>query len=171
MSAIDDIIAGNARYTAAGDMPSLDRSPTKHLTVVTCMDSRIDVFASLGLDLGQAHVIRNAGGIATDDVIRSLTLSQRALGTTSVAVIQHTSCGLHRLDDDDLAAELERATGARPPFAFGGFTDIDANVVESLRRLRSCAFLPHVDDIRGFVFDVATGQLREVVDRSWPSAG
>jgi carbonic anhydrase len=164
MSAIDDIVSGNARYAAAGDLPELDRFPNKHLAVVTCMDSRIDVFAALGLELGESHVIRNAGGIVTDDVLRSLTLSQRALGTTGVAVIQHTRCGVHHLVDDQFADELEQEVGERPAFTFGGFEDIDESVRTSLRRLRTCPFLPHTDDVRGFVFDVETGELREVVD-------
>jgi carbonic anhydrase len=126
------------------------------------MDARIDLFAALGLELGEVHVIRNAGGIATDDVLRSLVLSQRKLGTREVLLAHHTDCGLHGLDDEQLIAEIEAESGTRPPFTFGGFTDLDASVRESVSRVRSAVFVPHRDAVRGFVYDVATGRLREV---------
>ncbi|HEX6417928.1 MAG TPA: carbonic anhydrase [Acidimicrobiales bacterium] len=166
--AIDALVAANGRFAAdfdaarAGCDISSPR-PTRRAAVVTCMDARIDLFAALGLALGEVHVIRNAGGIVTDDVLRSLVLSQRKLGTREVLLAQHTDCGLHGLDDDALTAEVEAEAGARPPFAFGGFTDLDASVRASLACLRGAPFVPHRDAVRGFVYDVATGRLREVV--------
>lgn len=136
--------------------------PTRHTAVVTCMDARIDLFAALGLELGQVHVIRNAGGIVTDDVLRSLVLSQRKLGTREVLLAHHTDCGLFGLDDAELLAEVEEASGVRPPFAFGGFDDLDASVRASVARVRAAAYVPHRDAVRGFVYEVATGRLREI---------
>jgi carbonic anhydrase len=127
------------------------------------MDSRLDVFGALGLDLGEAHVIRNAGGIVSDDVIRSLSISQRRLGTRDIIVIQHTDCGMLTITDDGFRQELQDATGIAPGFAIESFTDLDANVRQSLARLRSSPFLAHRDRIRGFVYDVDTGKLREIV--------
>jgi carbonic anhydrase len=126
------------------------------------MDARIDLFPLLGLRLGESHIIRNAGGIATDDVLRSLALSQRKLGTTEVMVLHHTDCGLHRLDEAALLGEIEAEVGTPPPFTFGAFADLDASVRESVERVRAAEFLPHRDHVRGFVVDVATGRLREV---------
>ena len=126
------------------------------------MDSRLDVFGALGLDLGEAHVIRNAGGIVSDDVIRSLAISQRRLGTREVIIIQHTGCGMLTITDDGFRRELQDATGIAPGFAIESFTDLDANVRQSLARLRSSPFLAHKDRIRGFVYDVDTGALREI---------
>jgi carbonic anhydrase len=164
---IDELVAANDSFAASFDVTraGCDISsprPTRHTTVVTCMDARIDLFAALGLQLGEVHVIRNAGGIATDDVLRSLVLSQHKLGTREVLLAHHTDCGLYRLDDDALVDELEAESGIRPPFVFGGFTDVDASVRASVARVRSAAFLPHRDAVRGFVYDVATGRLREV---------
>lgn len=127
------------------------------------MDSRLDVFGALGLELGQAHVIRNAGGIVSDDVIRSLAISQRRLGTEAVMLIQHTDCGMLTITDDGFGAELQETTGIAPTFAIGSFRDLDANVRESLERLRTSPFLAHRDRIRGFVYDVHTRALREIV--------
>jgi carbonic anhydrase len=126
------------------------------------MDARIDLFPLLGLRLGESHIIRNAGGIVTDDVLRSLALSQRKLGTREVMVVHHTNCGLHGLDDDALLDEIEAEVGARPPFRFGAFVDLDESVRESVERVRSAPFVPHRDVVRGFVVDVATGRLRAV---------
>jgi carbonic anhydrase len=165
---IDDLLANNTafvasefRATRAGYDISSPR-PTRRTAVVTCMDARIDIFAVLGLHLGEAHVIRNAGGIVTDDVLRSLTLSQLRMGTREVLIAHHTDCGLSGLDDDAVADELEAASGRRPPFAFGGFTDLDDSVRTSVARVRAAAYVPHRDAIRGFVYEVATGRLREV---------
>lgn len=162
MAVIDDLIAANATYAATTGRRHLGAPPRRRLAVVTCMDSRIDVFGALGLDLGEAHIVRNAGGLATDDVVRSLVLSQRALGTREVMLVQHTRCGLFHLDEGALAGEMTGEVGSPPPFTFGAFTDLDANVRASVDRLRSSPWLPHREVVRGFVFDVDTGRLREV---------
>jgi carbonic anhydrase len=167
-STIDDLLANNAAFVAsqfdaarAGYDISSPR-PTRHTAVVTCMDARIDVFAVLGLHLGEVHLIRNAGGIVTDDVLRSLTLSQLRLGTREVLIAHHTDCGLSGLDDAAVADELQAASGVRPPFAFGGFSDLDDSVRTSVARVRAAPYVPHRDAVRGFVYEVATGRLREV---------
>jgi carbonic anhydrase len=168
VSVVDQVLDANARYAdtfaarAAGADISSPR-PTRHTAVVCCMDARIDLFPLLGLRLGESHIIRNAGGLATDDVLRSLALSQRKLGTREVMLVHHTDCGLSGLDEEGLLAEIEAEVGERPPFAFGAFVDLDESVRESVARVRSAAFLPHRDAVRGFVVDVATGRLREVV--------
>ena len=136
-------------------------NPQLHLAVLTCMDSRLDLFGALGLDLGEVHLIRNAGGIATDDAIRSLLLSQRLLGTTSVMVIHHTRCGLEEFEEDTLQNELEAEFGERPPFRLGAYSNIDADVRATVDALRSSLFLKGTE-IRGFVFNVDDGDLREV---------
>ena len=166
-STVDELSAANSAFAAACDpaSPGCDLSsprPTRRTAVVACMDARIDLFAALGLKLGEVHVIRNAGGIVTDDVLRSLVLSQRKLGTREVLVVHHTDCGLHGLDDDALADEIEAETGVRPPFAFGGFDDVDASVRASVARVRAAVYVPHRDVVRGFVYEVRTGRLREV---------
>ena len=162
MSVIDELVANADRYAKGFEPNDLSAAPSRHLTVVACMDARLDLFALLGLDIGDAHIIRNAGGIVTDDVVRSLALSQRTLKTTDVMVIQHTGCGLLGLDEEGLLAEMEAEHGSRPPFSFEAFDDIDANVRTSLDRLRSTPYVPHTSDVRGFVYDVTTGVLREV---------
>jgi carbonic anhydrase len=126
------------------------------------MDSRMDVFALLGLEPGDAHVLRNAGGVVTDDVIRSLAISQRVLGTTGIVLVHHTDCGMQKLDDDGFASELEAETGVRPGFAIEAFRDPDASVRESIARLQRSPFVAHTDDVAGFVFDVETGRIRRV---------
>jgi carbonic anhydrase len=133
-----------------------------HLAVVACMDARLDVYRILGLREREAHVIRNAGGIVSDDALRSLIVSQRLLGTTGIVLIHHTDCGMLTFKDDELRAALAKEVGEKPLFAFGAFDDLDADVREGLQRIRRNPFLPHKDNVRGFVFDVATGQLREV---------
>jgi carbonic anhydrase len=162
MSGADDLLANNARFVERFATGHLDVKPARKLAIVACMDSRLDVFGALGLRLGEAHVIRNAGGIVSDDVIRSLAISQRRLGTEEIVVIQHTDCGMLKITDDGFRAELLDATGIAPGFAIESFTDLDANVRQSLGRLRSSPFLAHRDRIRGFVYDVDTGELREV---------
>jgi carbonic anhydrase len=136
--------------------------PAKAITIVTCMDCRIDPLAVLGLSPGDAHVLRNAGGVVTDDVVRSLAISQRRLGTTAVRLIHHTDCGMLTLTDDSFRAELQRETGMAPPFAIESFADIEDDVRQSIQRVRSSPFLVHRDDVRGFVYDVEGGELREV---------
>ena len=136
--------------------------PAKHLAIVTCMDSRIDVFDLFGLNVGDAHVLRNAGGIITDDTLRSLVLSQRALGTREIVLVHHTDCGLQKIREDELRDRLLAETGAHPPYAFGAFDDVDAAVRRALALIKEHRFLPHRDGVRGFVYEVETGILREV---------
>jgi carbonic anhydrase len=158
---IDDLTARNEKYAATFPGPAAGR-PALHLAVVACMDSRLDVQAALGLSVGDAHVIRNAGGVVTDDVVRSLVISQRLLGTREIVLVHHTDCGMIKFTDDGLKAEIERDTGIRPPWAAEAFTDVDADVLQSIARLKASPFLPFADGIRGFVFEVETGRLREV---------
>lgn len=162
MSVITDLEDHNRDYSAAFEEQHLPTAPQLQLTIVTCMDSRIDVFAVLGLENGQAHVIRNAGGVVTDDVIRSLAISQRKLGTREIVLIHHTQCGMLTITDDGFRAELQDATGQAPTFAIESFTDLDANVRQSMARVRTSPFLAHTDSVHGYVYDVDTGALRRV---------
>ncbi|HKA66419.1 MAG TPA: carbonic anhydrase [Solirubrobacterales bacterium] len=162
MDTIDDLLANNRAFAESLPDRHLDVHPSRRLAIVTCMDSRLDVFAAFGLADGEAHVLRNAGGVITDDVIRSLAVSQRRLGTHEVMLIHHTDCGMQALTDDGFRAELMEATGVAPAFAIESFADVDANVRQSILRVRRSAFLPHRDAVRGFVYDVDTHQLREV---------
>jgi carbonic anhydrase len=157
----DRLVEANRRYAAGFSDPGMDARPVLRVAVVACMDARLDLHDALGLALGDCHTIRNAGGVVTDDVIRSLTISQRALGTRSVALIHHTGCGLESLTEE-FRHELEMEVGQRPAWAVEAFRDVDQDVRQSMRRIRTCPFLPHTDDIRGFVFDVKTGILREI---------
>jgi carbonic anhydrase len=162
MDVIDELLANNEAYSAASPHQHLDVRPQRKLAIVTCMDSRLDVFAALGLGHGEAHILRNAGGVITDDVIRSLAISQRKLGTREVMLIHHTNCGMQTITDDGFRAELQDATGVAPSFAVESFTDLDADVRQSILRVRRCSFLLHRDSVRGFVYDVDTHALREV---------
>ena len=159
---IDDLLANNAAFTARHGQRHLDIAPSRHLAVVACMDSRLDIFAALGLNEGEAHVLRNAGGAVTDDVVRSLAVSQRRLGTTEVMLIHHTDCGLQKVTDDGFRAELQRSTGMAPAFAIESFTDVDADVRQSIVRIKRSLFLEHRERVRGFVYETDTGRLREV---------
>jgi carbonic anhydrase len=159
---IDDLLGNNEAYADGLPAQHLDVKPQRQLAIVTCMDSRLNVFAALGLNDGEAHVLRNAGGVITDDVIRSLALSQRRLGTREVMLIHHTNCGVESLSDDAFRAELQEATGVAPSFAIESFDDVDADVRQSLLRVRRSDFLPHRDLVRGFVYDVDTHRLREI---------
>jgi len=159
---IDELLANNRAFADGLPTRHLDVRPSRRLAIVTCMDSRLDVFAALGLGDGQAHVLRNAGGVITDDVIRSLAVSQRRLGTRAVMLIHHTDCGMQSLTDDGFRAELQQATGVAPAFAIESFTDVDADVRQSILRVRRSAFVPHRDAVRGFVYDVDSHRLREV---------
>jgi carbonic anhydrase len=159
---VDDLLANNRAFAAGRPVEHLDVRPRRRLAVVACMDSRLNVFAALGLLDGEAHVLRNAGGVITDDVIRSLAVSQRRLGTREVMLIHHTDCGLMTLTDDGFRAELQAASGVAPAFAIESFTDLDADVRQSILRVRRSPFLPHRDAVRGFVYDVDTRLLREV---------
>lgn len=160
-SVIDRFVEANRGYAATYRDGGMDARPVERVAVVACMDARLDVHAALGLELGDCHVIRNAGGVVTDDTIRSLVISQRALGTRSVALIHHTGCGLLSITED-FRRELEEEVGIRPVWAVESFTDIDQDVRQSMARVRTSPFLPHREDVRGFVFDVRTGLLREV---------
>lgn len=162
MGIIDELVANNAAFTDKHGVRHRDVAPARQLAIVACMDSRIDIFSALGLREGDAHILRNAGGVVTDDVIRSLAISQRRLGTRSVMLIHHSDCGLQKVSDDGFRAELQRATGVAPAFAIESFTDVDEDVRQSIRRVRDSRFLAHRDDVRGFVYDVDTGRLREV---------
>lgn len=163
MGVIDDVLARNAVFAESAAPPEgMPAPPRLHLAVVTCMDARIDVYRALGLQPGDAHVLRNAGGLVTDDVLRSLVLSQRLLGTTEVMVIQHSRCGVHGLQDTELIQQLAWETGEAPSFTFGGFADLDQSVRRSLDRIRTCPWLPAARHARGFVYDVDTARLREV---------
>jgi len=162
MDVVDELLANNRDFARSLPERHLDVAPSRRLAIVTCMDSRLDVFAALGLGDGEAHVLRNAGGVITDDVIRSLAVSQRRLGTREVMLIHHTDCGMSKLTDDGFRSELEQATGVAPAFAIESFTDVDANVRQSVLRVRRSAFLPHRDAVRGFVYDVDSHSLREI---------
>lgn len=162
MGVIDDLLANNERYAAAFTKGDLPAPPKKGVAVVACMDARLDPARALGLEEGDAHVIRNAGGVVTDDVIRSLVISQRLLGTREVMLIHHTDCGMLTFRDDDLKAQVERETGIRPPFAFEAFEDLEEDVRQSIRRIKASPFIPYKDNVRGFIYDVKTGRLREV---------
>jgi len=154
--------AGRGRRLRSDIRRTLPR-PTPHVAVVACMDSRLKIFELLGIsDEEEAQVIRNAGGVVTDDVIRSLAVSQRLLGTTEIILIHHTDCGLQKITDDEFMREIEEETGIRPPWAVQAFTDAARDVRESIRRIKASPFLPRTDKIRGFVFDVATGELNRV---------
>jgi carbonic anhydrase len=161
MSAIDHLIHANENYVATFPGPRPLR-PKLRMTVIACMDSRLDLFGALGLEIGDAHLIRNAGGIVTDDVLRSLALSQRSLGTREVVLIHHTECGMLGFDDDAFRAELTAESGEEPPWRVPGFTDVYADMRESIARVRTCKWIPHREDVRGFVFDVATARIDEV---------
>jgi carbonic anhydrase len=162
VSTIDELLAANRAFASSTPARHLDVRPSRRLAIVTCMDSRIDVFGALGLGDGEAHVLRNAGGVITDDVVRSLAVSQRRLGTRAVMLIHHTKCGMQGLTDDGFRAELQEATGVAPAFAIESFADLDADVRQSILRVRRCEFLPCRDDVRGFVYDVDSGELREI---------
>ncbi len=162
MSVIDELLAHNRQYVARHGHRELATTPRLHLAVLTCMDSRLDLFGALGLDLGEAHLIRNAGGLATDDAVRSLLLSQRLLGTSAVMVIHHTRCGLETFDEDTMQRQIEATLGERPPFALGAYDDVDVDVRTTVARLRASAFVDGTE-VRGFVFDVDRGDLREVI--------
>ena len=161
MSAVDHLLYANKAYTAGFPGPR-PLPPRLALAVVACMDSRLDLFGALGLDIGDAHLVRNAGGLPTTDVLRSLALSQRYLGTREIMIIHHTDCGMEGFDDAAFRAELAAETGDEPPWAVPGFTDLRATVRHSVRTVRECPWLPHRDIVRGFTFDIATAALEEV---------
>ncbi|WP_243766646.1 carbonic anhydrase [Streptomyces sp. GC420] len=157
----DRFVEANRAYAAEFTDPGTDARPVLRVAIVACMDARLDLHAALGLELGDCHTIRNAGGVVTDDVIRSLTISQRALGTRSVMLVHHTGCGLENLTEE-FRHELEMEVGQRPVWAVEAFRDVEQDVRQSMARVRTSPFLLHTDDVRGFVFDVTTGLLREI---------
>lgn len=156
---INELLLNNGAHAQKHGRVHLDVAPSRKLSVVTCMDSRMDVFEILGLRNGEAHVIRNAGGVITDDVIRSLCLSQRVLGTAEIVLIHHTDCGLQKVTDDGFKSALEAELGVRPQWAVEAFTDPYADTRQSMRRLHQTTFVPNKDHISGFVYDVDTGRL------------
>jgi len=162
MPATDQLIANNTVYAASFAKGELAMPPAKKLAVLACMDARLDPARILGLEEGDAHVIRNAGGVATDDAIRSLVISQRLLGTEEIILIHHTDCGMLTFNDDKVKEQIAADTGIRPPFALEAFPDVDADVVQTVARIKASPFIPHKDRIRGFVYHVETGRLREV---------
>ncbi len=162
MSVTHELLRNNERYAQAFDRGGLPMPPAKQVAVVACMDARLDVHALLGLDEGDAHVIRNAGGAITEDVIRSLVISQRLLGTREIVLIHHTDCGMLTFTDDAVKGDIERETGLRPPFALEAFGDLAADVRQSIARVQASPFVARKDHIRGFVYDVGTGRLEEV---------
>jgi carbonic anhydrase len=157
-------LENNRRYAAGFSAGSASARPARKVAVVACMDARLHPERILGLEIGDAHVIRNAGGVVTDDVIRSLLISQRLLGTDEVFLLHHTDCGMTAFNDDDLKLQVEEETGLRPPFALEAFAEVDADVRQSIARIEASPFIPR-KSVRGFVYDVATGSLREVGDR------
>ena len=158
----DDLLERNRAYAATYEAGYLPVAPKRRLAVVACMDSRMDTFELLGLANGDAHIIRNAGGVITDDVIRSLAISQRLLGTVELILLHHADCGMQKLTDDAFRAELEAETGLKPVWSVEGFSDPYADTAQSIRRLRTSPFVPNLEHVRGFVFDVDTGLLHEV---------
>ncbi|OUC79728.1 beta-class carbonic anhydrase [Gordonia lacunae] len=161
MSVTDEYLANNAEYAKTFEGP-LPLPPAKHVAVVACMDARLDVYRILGLNEGEAHVIRNAGGVVTDDEIRSLAISQRLLGTTEIILIHHTDCGMLTFTDDDFKRQIQDEIGQKPTWSPESFGDLDDDVRQSLTRIRNSPFVTKTTSLRGFVFDVATGLLREV---------
>src|SRR5579864_5105156 len=162
MSITDDLVRNNESYARSFRKGNLPLPPAKHVAVLACMDARLDVHKILGLEEGDAHVIRNAGGVATDDAIRSLAISQRMLGTTEIILIHHTDCGMLTFTDDDVKRQIEKETGIRPAFALEAFSDLEEDVRQSIARIKASPFIPRKDRIRGFVYDVRTGKLDEV---------
>ena len=160
---LDDLLHNAASYEQTFDRGALERAPRRRLAIVTCMDARIDLASMLGLREGDAHVIRNAGGVIADDEIRSLAISQRKMGTRSVMLVHHTDCGMLYFSDEEFRRELEAETGLPVPWQAEDFDDLEVDVRESIKRVRSSPFIPHRDDVRGFVYEVETGVLREVL--------
>jgi carbonic anhydrase len=162
MSVTDELLQNNAAYAETFDKGDLPLPPARGVAVVACMDARLDVHKILGLGEGDAHVIRNAGGVITDDEIRSLAISQRLLGTREIVLIHHTDCGMLTFTDDELKAQIQEDVGVKPHFAMESFSDLEADVRQSIQRIQTSPFVPHKDSVRGFVYEVETGRLDEV---------
>jgi carbonic anhydrase len=163
MSITDELLDNAARYAESFDRGDLPLPPAKGVAVVACMDARLNVYGLLGLREGDAHVIRNAGGVITDDEIRSLAISQRLLGTREIVLIHHTDCGMLTFSDDEFRGQVQRETGIKPEWAAEAFDDLEADVRQSIARIKASPFIPHKDSVRGFVYDVTSGRLQEVV--------
>ena len=162
MTVTDDLLRNNAEFASSFKQGDLPMPPSLHLAVVACMDARLNVYALLGLEEGQAHVIRNAGGVVTEDVIRSLAISQHLLGTSEIVLVHHTDCGMLTFTDDEVKADIESKTGLRPHFALEAFSDLENDIRQSIARIKHSPFVLHKDKVRGFVYDVRTGALQEV---------
>ena len=162
MSSTDELLANNEAYVASFDKADLPLPPGKKVAVVACMDARLNVYGALGLHEGDAHVIRNAGGVVTDDEIRSLAISQRLLGTQEIIVIHHTDCGMLTFTDDEFRRSIEEDTGIRPEWAAESFADLEGDVRQSIARIKASPFISRKDSVRGFIYEVETGRLREV---------
>jgi carbonic anhydrase len=162
MSVTDELLQNNAAYAENFDKGELPLPPARGVAVVACMDARLNVYGMLGLQEGDAHVIRNAGGVITDDEIRSLTISQRLLGTREIILIHHTDCGMLTFTDDELRQQIHEEAGIKPHFSMESFSDLEEDVRQSIARIRNSPFIPNKDSVRGFVYEVETGRLREV---------
>jgi len=162
MSVTDELLRKNDVYARSFDKGSLPLPPAKHLAVLACMDARLDVHKILGLNEGDAHVIRNAGGVATDDAIRSLVISQRLLGTNEIILIHHTDCGMLTFKDDEVKRQIESEVGIRPAFALEAFPDLEEDIRQSIARIQASPFIPNKSSVRGFIYDVRSGKLEEV---------
>jgi carbonic anhydrase len=162
MSVTDELLQNNAAYAESFDKGDLPLPPARGVAVVACMDARLDVHKILGLEEGDAHIIRNAGGVITDDEIRSLAISQRLLGTREIILIHHTDCGMLTFSDDELKAQIQDDVGMKPHFALESFSDLEEDVRQSIRRIQASLFIPHKESVRGFIYEVETGRLREV---------
>jgi carbonic anhydrase len=162
MSATDDLLKNNEEYASGFDKADLPLPPGKKVAVLACMDARLDPARALGLEEGDAHVIRNAGGVVTDDEIRSLAISQHLLGTEEIILIHHTDCGMLTFTDDEFAQRMEEAAGERPEWKAHAFADLHENVRHSIKRIEDSPFIPNTDSVRGFVYEVETGRLREI---------
>ena len=162
MSVTDELLQNNAASAASFEKGDLPLPPARGVAVVACMDARLDVHNILGLKEGDAHVIRNAGGVVTDDEIRSLTISQRLLGTREIILIHHTDCGMLTFSDDELKAQIHEDVGLKPHFSMESFSDLEEDVRQSMARIQASPFIPNKDSVRGFVYEVETGRLREV---------
>jgi carbonic anhydrase len=162
MSQTDELLKNNEAYAASFDKADLPLPPAKKVAVLACMDARLNPYAALGLQEGDAHVIRNAGGVVTDDEIRSLAISQRLLGTEEIILIHHTDCGMLTFHDDEFKAQIQKDTGIKPEWAAEAFDDLDEDVRQSIARIKASPFIPRTDSVRGFVYDVKTGKLNEV---------
>ena len=162
MSTTDELLRNNERYAESFDKGDLPTPPAKQIAIITCMDARLSPYVMLGLSEGDAHVIRNAGGVITDDEVRSLTISQRLLGTREIILIHHTDCGMLTFSDDELKAQIHEDVGLKPHFSMESFSDLEEDVRQSIARIQTSPFIPHKERVRGFIYEVETGRLREV---------